>query len=174
MRVWILSLMFLVLAGCASTVTTDYDSERSFSQYDTWAFAPEDIRTNAMSLDASRLESAIEDALAGKNLSKVAADEAGLWVSYGVKEVERLETSGFTYGLGLNRGLFGFGVATMPDVREIKEGRVVVELIDPEADRVVWRAFSKRNLNEDMAPDQRRKLINEEVAKMFDKYPPGG
>lgn len=173
MHVLILPLIVLMLTGCASTVMTDYDSAVPFEQYDTWAFAPEEIRTNAMSLDSSRLETAIKRVLEGRNLRRAPAEEADLWVTYGIEEVERLDTSGFSYGLGLHRGLFGFGVATRPPIREIQEGQVVLELIDPSMDRVVWRASSNKRLNEGMSPDRRRELINEVVVDMFEKYPPG-
>ena len=50
---------------------------------------------------------------------------------------------------------------------------LVVELVDTETDRVVWRAASRRYLNENQATESRRELIDEIVADMFEKYPPG-
>ncbi|WP_166254556.1 DUF4136 domain-containing protein [Marinobacter salicampi] len=174
MRMWITSVMVLLLAGCASNVATDYDSGTEFASYDTWAFADKTGEKQALSLDAARIEAAIETALEGKNLAREPQEEADLLVSYGIETVERLDTTGFSYGLGLGRGPFGFGLSTAPPVREVEEGKLIVELIDSTSDRVVWRAASKRYLNEDQAPDTRRELIDAIVADMFSKYPPGG
>jgi hypothetical protein len=37
---------------------------------------------------------------------------------------------------------------------------------------VIWRAASRRYLNENQSPETRRKLIDEVVQEMFTKYPP--
>lgn len=49
----------------------------------------------------------------------------------------------------------------------------MVELADSETKNVVWRAASRRYLNENQSPETRRELIDEVVAEMFTKYPPG-
>ncbi|SFR55220.1 protein of unknown function [Marinobacter daqiaonensis] len=167
-----LLLMALLLSGCAANVVTDYDESVAFGQYDTWAFAPRDDK-DYQSLDATRIEAAVERELAGEALTKASQDEADLLLSYRIQQVERLDTSGFSYGLGFGGGAFGWGLATRPPAREIQEGQLVLELVDSETDRVVWRAASKRYLNQDQSPETRKKLINEVVTEMFSRYPPG-
>ncbi|WP_404364106.1 DUF4136 domain-containing protein [Marinobacter sp.] len=173
MRIWIVSLMLLALTGCASSVVTDYDQDAVFGNYSSWAFADTAGEKQPLSLDSARVEGAIERAMNRKALRKTPSDEADLLVDYGIEDVERIERTGFSYGLGLGRGPFGLGVATAPPAREIKEGKLVVQLIDSETDRVVWRAASQRHLNEDQSPETRRKLIEEVVSEMFSRYPPG-
>lgn len=173
MRIWIVSLMLLALTGCASSVVTDYDQDVVFNSYSSWAFADLAGEKQPLSLDSARVQNAIERSMDRKGLQKVPVDEADLLVSYGIEEVERIERTGISYGLGLGRGAFGLGAATVPPVREVKEGKLVVQLIDSDTDRVVWRAASQRYLNEDQSPETRQELIGEVVAEMFSKYPPG-
>lgn len=164
----------LVLAGCASNVVTDYDSGAVFGNYASWAYADElEDRASFQSLDGSRIRAAVERELNRKSLGKVDAEEADLLVTWEIVEEERLERSGLGFGLGLGRGNFGWGLSTAPPVREVQEGKLVVELIDPDNSQVVWRAASRRYLNEDQSPEYRRELIDEVVAEMFSKYPPG-
>ncbi|MEX2473594.1 DUF4136 domain-containing protein [Marinobacter sp.] len=173
-RMVLASLAMLLLAGCASNVVTDYDSGTVFGNYSTWAFANNQGGGESFqSLDGSRIRSAVERELNRKAMDKVKADEADLLVTWEVVEKERLERSGFGFGLGLGRGNFGWGLSTAPPVREVQEGKLVVELVDSGSERVVWRAVSKRYLNEDQSPEYRRKLIDEVVGEMFTKYPPG-
>lgn len=172
MRVLMVTLMIFVLSGCASNVVTDYNSATVFGNYSSWAFAENNDSSGFVSLDGARVQSAVERELNRKTMKKVAEDEADLLVSYRVEEVDRLDTTGLSYGLGLGRGAFGFGFATAPPVREIQEGKLVVELVDAETSQVVWRGASRRYLNEDQSPEYRRKLIDEVVADMFAKYPP--
>lgn len=172
MRVLPILLMFLLLAGCASRVVTDYDAGAQFENYQSWAFAPERQSGGFTSLDSARVESAVTRELQAKQLRSLPAEEADLLVSYKVVEEERLETYGFSYGVGVFNRPFGWGVSSAPPVREVKEGKLVVELVDSDSERVVWRAASKRYLNENQSPEYRSELIDEVVADMFARFPP--
>lgn len=173
MRVILVSLLMLALAGCASNVVTDYDSGTVFGNYASWAFAPKGEGENFTSLDGGRIESAVERELNRKSMRKVEQNEADLLVAWQIVEEERLERTGVGLGFGFGSGNFGWGLASAPPIREIEEGKLVVELVDTDTDRVVWRAASRRYLNENQSSESRRKLIDEVVADMFEKYPPG-
>ncbi len=173
MRLLVVTLMLITLSGCASNVVTDYNSATAFGNYNSWAFADNKEGSGFVSLDGARVQNAVESELDRKAMEKVAPDEADLLVSYRVEEIDRLDTTGLSYGLGLGRGAFGLGFSTAPPVREIQEGKLVVELVDSGTSQVVWRGASKRYLNEDQSPQYRRELIDEVIADMFAKYPPG-
>jgi len=159
----------LALAGCASNVVTDYDSATTFGDYNTWAYADSN---SFMSLDGSRVKSALERELASKAMKPVSAAEAEVLVSWNIAKEERLEQSGLGLGLGFGTGNFGWGLSAPPPVREVDEGKLVIELADAQSRQVIWRAASKRYLNENQSPETRRKLIDEVVQEMFTKYPP--
>lgn len=173
MRVILVSLLMLALAGCASNVVTDYDSGVVFGNYASWAFAPRGEGQSFTSLDGGRIESAIERELNRKSMRKVEQNEADLLVAWQIVEEERLERTGVGLGFGFGSGNFGWGLSSAPPLREIEEGKLVVELVDTDTDRVVWRAASRRYLNENQSSESRRELIDEIVADMFEKYPPG-
>lgn len=173
MRIFFVSLLILVLAGCASNVVTDYDSGTVFGNYASWAFAQKGEGENFTSLDGGRIENAVERELNRKAMRKVDRSEADLLVTWQIVEEERLERSGVGLGFGFGTGNFGWGLSSAPPIREIQEGKLVVELVDTKTERVVWRAASRRYLNENQSSETRRKLIDEVVADMFEKYPPG-
>lgn len=173
MKVFLVSLLVLALAGCASNVVTDYDSGTVFGNYASWAFAPQGDGKRFTSLDGGRIENAVERELNRKAMRRVDQQEADLLVSWQIVEEERLERSGLGLGFGFGSGNFGWGLSSAPPVREIQEGKLVVELVDTSTDRVVWRAASRRYLNENQSSESRRKLIDEIIADMFKKYPPG-
>ncbi|BES70473.1 DUF4136 domain-containing protein [Marinobacter nanhaiticus D15-8W] len=172
MRYLILVMLLGLVSGCASIVHTDYDAGASFGNYQTWAFAPNEGKSGFLSLDGARVENAIQREMRGESLTQAEPDAADLLVSYRVEDAEKLETRGFTYGFGLGRGNFGFGLSTPPDVREVKQGKLVVELVDRTSERVVWRGVSRRYLDESQSPEDRIELIDEVVTAMFDRYPP--
>ncbi|WP_100638763.1 DUF4136 domain-containing protein [Marinobacter salexigens] len=171
-RLLMAALVTLVMTGCASNVVTDYNSAAVFSNYATWAFVSGPGEPSFISLDGSRVQNAVERELNLKSLRKVAESEADLLASWRIVEEERLEQSGVGLGLGFGTGNFGWGLSAPPPVREVKEGKLVVELVDTNSKEVVWRAASRRYLNETQTPEKRGKLIDEVVAEMFSKYPP--
>ncbi|SDW36583.1 DUF4136 domain-containing protein [Marinobacter mobilis] len=162
----------LMLSGCAANVVTDYDASADFDRYRSWAFASGQQHEGFLSLDSARVEQALERELAAKQLTVQTSDQADLLVSYQVVQQERLETYGLSYGLGFGRGNFGWGISTAPPVREVTEGKLVVNLADRETGKVVWQAISKRYLNENQSPETRSELIDESVTDMFAEYPP--
>lgn len=171
-RILMVALVALAMTGCASNVVTDYNSAAAFSNYSTWNFVSNPGEPSFISLDGSRVQSAVERELNRKSMSKVAEPEADLLVSWRIVEEERLEQSGVGMGLGFGTGNFGWGISSPPPVREVKEGKLVIELVDTNSKEVVWRAASRRYLNEKQSPEKRGKLIDEVVAEMFAKYPP--
>ncbi len=56
--------------------------------------------------------------------------------------------------------------------REYKYGKLVVELIDNDNNKIVWRSISQRKLTETMTPKSREEFIDEQVFEMFKNYPP--
>ena len=173
-RTLAISLFALAMTGCASNVVTDYDSATVFGNYNSWDFAPTKAESeDFVSLDGSRIKSAIERELKQEALRKVPANEADLFVAWRIVEEERLERKGASFGFGFGSGNFGWGIAAPPPVEKVEEGKLVIELVDTSNKRVVWRAASRRYLKEDQSPESRRELIDEIVKDMFDEYPPG-
>lgn len=171
MRTWAVLCSFL-LTGCVSTVALDYQDGAPFPEYQSYAFAGSDAGADEVrSIDGARIEQAVDRELQGK-LDKVDADTADLLVRYRVDDSVRIETTGFGYGFGFGRDRLGIGVATVPDAREVKEGKLVVELVERESRQMIWRAVGQRNLTEQMKPASREALINRLVKDMFERFPP--
>lgn len=174
MRLTGVLLMALVLSGCASNVMLDYNARAEFDSYQSWAFASQGQESGQeiVSLDGTRVRAAVDREFESRNMSQVERDEADLLVTWQIVEEERLERQGFGLGLGFGSGNFGWGISSAPPVREVEEGKLVIELVDTNTSEVVWRAASRRYLNESQSPETRRKLIDDVVAEMFTRYPP--
>ena len=56
--------------------------------------------------------------------------------------------------------------------REIREGQLVVEMVDPTIDQVVWEGRGRRYLSENQDREERTKLIDQVIEAMFEQYPP--
>lgn len=169
MRVALISL-FLIFTGCSS-VAIDYQPGSRFDQYRTWAYSDPDAE--AVPLDAQRIKKAVQKYIGTTGLEKASQDEADLLVRGRVVDTSRLERSGFSFGLGTRHDNLGFGLVTAPPVREVEEGKVVVEMVERTSNQVIWQAEGRRHLTPGMSPESRTELVNKLVREMFEKYPPG-
>ena len=164
--------VLLLLTGCASPVLVDYQSGAGFAQYGTYAFKPPG-QDAAESLDGQRVRSAVKPLMQARGFELVDAGNADLLLHHRVKETRRVESTGFAFGFGYGYDHVGVGLGTVPEVREIREGRLVLELVDRATDEVVWRAESRHDLNPDVTGEKRRERIEKLVGQMFEHFPPG-
>jgi len=171
MRFFFLLIVTLIIAGCAAPVVYDFDSSANFQKDQTFAF--EEIKEgNIQSLDRTRIHEAITHQLEMSGYKIVDKSTASLIVRYQIEEEIRIQSSGVSYGVGMSRNRVGMSMQAPVNAREIKEGKLVVEIVEPEDNRVIWRAISQKRLTEQMKPKKRSELINELTQKMFENYPP--
>lgn len=171
MRFFFWLILAFTLTGCAAPVIYDFDSSANFHKNQTIAF--EDTKDdNIQSLDRTRIHEAINRQIKMKGYKVVDKNTASLMVRYKIEEEIRIQSSGMSYGVGMSRNRMGMSMQTPVSAREIKEGKLVVEMVVPEDNRVIWRAASQRRLTEQMKPEKRSALINELIQEMFDNYPP--
>lgn len=171
MRFLFLLMATLLISGCAAPVVYDFDSTANFQKDQTIVF--EDLKEGSIqSLDRTRIHEAITNQLQKKGYKVVDKRVASLMVRYKIEEETRIEATAMSYGAGMSGSRFGMSMHTPVNGKEIKEGKLVVEIIEPEEDRVIWRAVSQKRLTEQMKPEKRSELINELTQEMFENYPP--
>ena len=174
MRFFFLQAIFivtLIIQGCAAPVVYDFDSSANFQKDQTFAF-DETKEGNIQSLDRTRIHEAITLQLETSGYSIVDKSDASLIVRYQIEEEVRIQSSGMSYGVGVSRSRFGMSMQSPVNAREIKEGKLVVEIVEATDNRVIWRAVSQKRLTEQMKPEKRDELINELTKVMFENYPP--
>ncbi|MEJ2765923.1 DUF4136 domain-containing protein [Photobacterium sp. MCCC 1A19761] len=166
-----LRLLFLtvVLTGCSAPVTTDYNAQINYTQFKTYQFAPGQSHS-ALSLDESRVEEAISVQLHSKGLKP--GENADLTVKHYIQQQSDFQSYGTSVGFGYGYRHVGVAYSTPVRYREYTYGKLIVELIDNQSNKVVWRAVSQRKLTESMTPSSREAFIDEQVFEMFKNYPP--
>ena len=169
-----LMLCLLLLSACAQApVSFDYDTAAQMPAVKSFALTEPPSGAQFQSIDNQRIEAALRRQMTAKGLKEVARDKADMLLAYRVEPERKLqESSGFSFGFGVASGNVGLGVSTGPKPKEIVEGRLVVDAVDPQRQQVVWTAKANRNLRDSMSPAQRDELINSLVAAMFIQFPP--
>ena len=191
MQLLLLGLCFLLLSGCASTVdvTTDYDRTANFSQYQTFSFyqdRPTQPRDASGDFDTSMdlyLRNAIRQSLSNQGLRYDTSDP-DLKVAYDVAvDTEVAVNTNYTYPPGFGYGYsywygyrYNYGFSRFPTtyktINQYREGTVVVDLINPDTNELVWRGIGEAAV--DMRGDIDQERINTIVMDILEEYPPKG
>ena len=163
-------LPLLTAVGC-STVTTssDYDPEHDFAGLETYAWLESRPDTAVGDLAAGRVRTAVDEVLVGLGYRVVEA-QADFLITFGVSRQDRVRvTEQDTYG----RRRYGSWDSRRVDVYEYQEGTLVLDVIDPETELLVWRGTATGVIVRDRTPEERMEKTREAVAAMLASFPPG-
>lgn len=182
----LLGLLMLTVSACSSVrVLSDYDANAEFKNYKTFEMAPpqEDLPIDPVinQLNGQRVQAAITNQLEVRGYRLT--DNADLVVNIYVKVDKRTEQTTayegpyFPYRMSFRYyGYWGYynywgpgwGYSTV-NVRDYKEGTLVVDLVDSKTKKLVWHGVAIGD------PDRFRKnaeeRINAAIEKMFSEFP---
>jgi len=164
-------LLILGFAGCSSMrINADYDTTVDFSTLKTYSWmerqrgdAEDPLMDNTL-LEA-RVRAAVARELSAKGFPKVAAEEADFLVTYHVAREERFQLS-TTGGPG-----WGWG-STTTHVHQYEEGTLILDIVSPQANMLLWRGTATAQIIESASPSRREKQINEAVEQILKRFPP--
>ena len=168
-------------------VATDYDRSANFSQFQTFGFyqdqplEPRDATVNFEPTLDLYLRNAVRQSLIQQGL-RLDASNPDLKVAYDIAvDTETVVNRNFVYPPGFGYGYsywygyrYDYGIGAFPatyrTVNQYKEGTVVVDLINPDTNELVWRGIGEAAVDMTGGIDQER--INTIVSSILKKYPP--
>ncbi|KXF80478.1 DUF4136 domain-containing protein [Enterovibrio coralii] len=169
MRTFIPFLFSILLAGCANNVYTDLNQQYPFSQIETYdvSLPPS---SKPISLDDERVKTALIQSLDARDLTEVASNPNVTIRYYIATKTEQIAYGpSFSFGYGYRN--FGFGYDTPVRIDERDYGQLVIEMIDPKTNTVIWKAMSRQKLTENMSSKKKQELIVEQVDEMLKTLP---
>lgn len=166
-------------AGCAGPgARIDYDAERGFGQYETFAWQGSSAKDDASrpvwdnAIFAERVAEAARTVLQERGLEPAPPERANLLVQYGTASRETVQPSSFSIGhsFGHHRGFHGHGHHGVP-IRSREEGRLVVDLLDGGDGELVWRGWVSGSVGES---SRDAKAVEKAVREILGHFPPDG
>lgn len=181
----ILTLAALVLAGgCATKPPTHVmrDPQANFDSFKTFAWdtgqgqEAAQAASEPLTIVNSQIRAAIATELRSKGYAEATAGaKPDLLLRYETAAAEKLKSNPFRIGIGMGgyggNGAAGVGVSSS-DVKNIKEGMLVLRVIDPARNAEVWNGRVSRELGKDGVPDAG--LIRNAVAELLNDFPASG
>ena len=194
----LLSLAIIgLIAACASTPptpTVDYKSDYNFMDVKKLAFYDESGMVGGNNpvpmsdMERERIDTALETAFRNKGyeiLDEDNAAEADLLISWTLILNDKTDVRTYqTPATGMNMDYSRFGgynrysmyncwscTQTEVSVKNYTEGTFIVDMIDPELRKSVWRGVTQSRLKTDQLVDQTK--INDAATAIFASFPPG-
>jgi len=176
--------LLLLLAACQSTqVQRDFDPQRDFSAYRSWAwqepalqFRPDDPRIQS-DLTEQRIRSAVSEQLDQRGLRPTQGTQApDLKVQVWFIVDERTQQYSSSSLSAWGNPWYGYwGGPMYTDTRTIhyRVGTLQLDFYDADDGKLVWRGNTEQVLRDNPGgPQERAGMFRETVAKVLSQYPP--
>jgi hypothetical protein len=167
----LVALGFALFSATASaqSVTFDYDKSADFSKFKTYSWTAG--TTLGDELNHKRIVAAVDSQLARKGLIKVDPSwKPDMLVAYHASFDRNIEINGFSSGMG--GWAFGGNRSGSARAEEVVTGTLVVDLINPSSESMLWRGVATKEIDVKAKPDKRDRNANKAAEKLFKNYPP--
>jgi hypothetical protein len=167
--------MLLALVACEASMSAgaDLDREADFHDYHTFAWEEADpLPTGDPRLDANpffiaRVHEAVTAELAARGIQRVES-EPSLLVHYHASVRDRVHVYEVDRLAGYDVSEYGPGV----DVLQYDEGFLLVDIVDAQTRRVVWRGWARADVTRALESTAHlERLVQEGVRAMFEDFP---
>lgn len=177
----------LLLGACSNfTVDSDYTPETDFDSFTSYRWYSASLR-DPKSLDFlggdifdKRVRENIDAQLQAKGYILQQEGDVDFKVNYDVLTEDRQDVrtyntyGGVAPGWGYH-GAYGYGGmgSTSTQVVNYKQGQLIIDIIVPENELLVWRGTAEGRIPKNETPEQREKGTREIIAQILSNFPPG-
>ena len=182
-RVLLVMLLALFVSACASklTVRSETDPVADFSQYRTWNFFPRlGIEGgNNSPVYGEHFRAAIEREMSALGYRRAEQPDLLVNVSFRADDKVRMSAHTRPYMTGAYYGgpggasygsALGVGVSVGSRATEYSEASVFIDVVDNEADRMVWQGVAVARVDDKVA-QALRDAIHTATHRIFARYP---
>jgi hypothetical protein len=166
---FVIALLGLPGVVHAQQVKVHYDHGVDFSRFKTYSWLEGEPSNNPVA--HQQIVLAIDRQLMSKGLKRVEENgdlNVAYYASLGGNVNARMVE--YTQGLDLSRWEGGFGETVKPTVGAMPMARVVLDLVNASAKKLVWRGTARNAFTPNQAHAQKR--INSDIAKLLKRFPP--
>ena len=168
-------LALVMFAGCITTqVSSEYDSAADFSRLQTYAWVDDRPQISGETLtDNFQLNSFIRDeierGLTDKGYNKQPQGPSDFFLRYHLAIEENVKISTLDYSSHDRTGL-GSNSSTAP-IQEYDRGTLLVEIIDPQTKRPLWRGTAQVELYRYTARIMKNQGVKKAIRAILDRFP---
>jgi len=163
--IWVVATLLAVLPACSGLSTSfDYDTSQDFVGLKSYAW----IEKQDNSINMKRVREAVDAELKNRGFTEtVSRPDFQLAVHVGTQDRLRVVDWGYTYQ---PRGYWHGGRNI--DVYQYEEGTLLIDVIDPGQNALIWRGSASKSIDSSWTPEERDEEVREAVKTLLDEFPP--
>ncbi|WP_005033550.1 DUF4136 domain-containing protein [Holophaga foetida] len=177
-----IALGLALFTGCATySVRADYDTSANYTAYKTFdwyaasKYAKGKTDGGASAIMDRRVRHAVEKQLTAKGFQLEKKAEPDFLVTYYPVYRNRQVVTTTNMGGGLFWRPFHYGMSSaVSEVRNIKEGSIILEIVDYKTNEMIWQAVADGALTDLRTPEDADEVVADAVERMLEKFPPHG
>jgi len=176
-KIILLLLLNCIVFACSSPlkVITDYDTKADFSRFNTFSFYQLTDKGPGLSeLNQQRIINAIRDELTKKGLKEDLNNPDLLVNATAIVTEKKQVTSTNYYNYGGYYRPYRWGPTyigpTVYNVSELREGSLVIDIIDASSNHLVWQGTGNKEIDTGLKEPETE--IPSAIAKIFTEFPP--
>jgi len=173
----LLAAVALSACGGGITVKSDFDpaAAPAMRAYKTYSWAPSKRDQTVSQINAQRIHTAVDAALAAKGFQKVPSggDFMVAYIATTAQQTDYTTTNDY-YGYGWGRwyGAGGGMSTSRTTAYNWTQGTLVLDIVDGKSNEMVYRATAEAEVNQDLSPAERQTRLNGAAVQMLEKFPP--
>ncbi|NOQ14076.1 MAG: DUF4136 domain-containing protein [Methyloprofundus sp.] len=181
----------IFLSGCSSlSLSTDYDKKIDFSNFNTYRWHANNEHNEASlkylnPIMDQRIRSTIDQKLQTQGYTKASTsiNPVDFLVNYSIVIEDRADIRtynnyngmypGYAYrgGYGYYGGM-GYSSVSNTQVTHYKQGTLIIDIINPETDKLIWRGAADGRLPNDTNRNEQDALVQKYVTRILAEFPP--
>ena len=181
-------VFFAMISACASkpTYELDYDQDFDFSNFKTYRWYDDVVQSREaqyrkFNASDKRIREVVGKELAVHNLRESKTEDVDFWINYTVSKQrpQIIHSTGYDKGMhgGVSAGTYGnsvsVGYSSGPTVREYDEGTAILDVIDADTRKIVWRGIAEGRLKDHPSMNERYKATMAVASELLGDFPPG-
>lgn len=177
-----LCILFSLLSACSNkpTIHIDFNQETNFQLFNSYQFSTQvDNSVDANPVMISRIQSAVEYALANKGLKKhtfVDMNSADLTIYVSFSHKEKENNSSFSIGLGTSRigsnSSGSIGVSTSIPIDSEADIITTIKIDMSNAKHAVWHGSDSYEATGNLSTEETDKAVAATVNRLLANFPP--
>jgi hypothetical protein len=170
LRFPLVALLGLIVYCSTMKVNIDYDQDANFLQYKTYRWiankpALKPPRPVDHALLEKRIKKTVDDELAAKGYVLAEGAKPDFLITFHIGAQNKVDVTHYGYRYGPRGRWWGHQV----EVHRYKEGTLLIDIVDPETEQLVWRGSAVDAIRR---PQDLDDTLYEAVQKIMAKFPP--
>ena len=169
--IYYIFFIFLFFAGCSTlSVESDYDDGYDFSKVKTYT-VKHHAKEGENTLLNDRITAALEHVISSKGYQKQDDKGSDLIFVYHYNVKDKVDIRTDYQMVGIRRYGYGGGMVATTNSYEYKEGTIIVDALDKNSKKIVWRSVGVLEVEQKDTPQERKKYVSEIITKLMEKFP---